>query len=91
MKNEIQQNRRIGNWVRFGLFVAVLTGLFFLIWGVRLLTPKLPPPPEEAFAPRLEPPAQVRIQKSQGENPSGAKPETVQLNIDGETVQGSVQ
>lgn len=91
MKNEIQQNRRIGNWVRFGLFVAVLTGLFFLIWGVRLLTPKLPSPPEEAFAPRLDPPVQVRMQKSQAEAASVAEPETVRLNIDGESVQGTVQ
>ena len=32
MKNEIQQNIRIGNWVRVSLFVIVLAGLFFLIW-----------------------------------------------------------
>ncbi|MBQ6108183.1 MAG: hypothetical protein IJK97_08220 [Thermoguttaceae bacterium] len=72
------------------LFVIVLAGLFFLIWGVRLLTPKLPPLPEEAFAPRLNPPAQVHMQKSQ-EQASPAVPETVHLNVDGETVQGTVQ
>ena len=90
MKNEIQQNRIIGNWVRVGLFLAVLTGLFFLIWGVRLLTPTLPPPPEEAFAPRLKPPAKVRMQKSSEES-SQPESETVLLNVDGEVYQGRVQ
>ncbi len=90
MKNEIQQNIRIGNWVRVSLFVIVLAGLFFLIWGVRLLTPELPPMPEEAFAPRLNPPARVNMQKKQGKS-SSAEPETVLLNVDGESVQGTVQ
>lgn len=92
MKNEIQQNIRVGNWVRFGLFAAVLTGLFFLIWGVRLLTFDLPSPPPEPFAPRLDPPAQVRLQRSaEGEDAASEGAKTVLLNVDGEVYQGRVQ
>ena len=90
MKNEIQQNIRIGNWFRLGLFATILIGLFFLIWGVRLLTHELPPPPPEAFAPRLNPPAHVSMQKSQDKK-SEAAPETVLLKVDGESVEGTVQ
>ncbi|MCR5164744.1 MAG: hypothetical protein K6C40_12060 [Thermoguttaceae bacterium] len=89
MKNEIQQNIRTGKIVRFGLFVTVLVGLFFVIWGVRLLTHDLPAPPPEPFAPHLNPPAHVNMQK-EGEDASQSEPKTVQLNINGETVEGTV-
>ena len=91
MKNEIQQNIRTGNLVRFGLFLTILVGLFFVIWGVRLMTHELPPPPPEPFAPHLTPPAQVNVKKSQGEEASQSEPKTVILNVGGEAVEGTVE
>ena len=89
MKNEIQQNIRTGNVVRFGLFITILVGLFFVIWGIRLMTHELPPPPPEPFAPHLKPPAQVHMKKSESEESS--EPQTVILNVDGESVEGAVE
>lgn len=89
MNNEIQQNIRTGNLVRFGLFVTILVGLFFVIWGVRLLTREMPAPPPEPFAPHLSSPAHVRMQKAQDEA-SNRAPKTVQMEINGETVEGTV-
>lgn len=90
MKNEIQQNIRTGNFVRFGLFITVLAGLFFMIWGVRLITRELPPPPPEAFAPHMTSPLNVNVRKSQ-ESEAPAEPETVLLNVDGQVYEGRVQ
>jgi len=90
-KNEIQQNIQMGNFVRFGLFVSVLVGLCFLIWGVRLLTNDLPPLPPDPFAPHLNPPAEVHLQKSHGAESAPKKPQKIRIEIEGESVEGTIQ
>lgn len=84
MLNEVQKSMRVGRFVNYAMLLTVLTGLVFLIYGLRLITKDIPMP-EEEFAPRITAPKQYSVVRDD-RRAAPKEPEIVHFEVGGREV-----
>lgn len=90
MLNEVQKNNQTGKWVRFGLLITTLVGLFLVVAGVRAITKDLPPLEDDFSTPKLTPAPKVSLIRDSGATAPTTPPEKIYFRINGEEVEGTV-